>query len=139
MRRPSPAHPRLKLIATLMACAATLSLADSVLGQETPSAESLKEEGREIVGSMRKQSQVMVDSIFSFGELGFQEFQTAAFVTDILRREGFDVEMGCAGIPTCYVATWGSGHPVIGFMGDIDGLPETSQKPGVAYRDPLIP
>lgn len=42
-------------------------------------------------------------------------------------------------MPTCYVASWGSGSPVIGFMGDIDGLPETSQKPGVAYQDPLIP
>ena len=41
--------------------------------------------------------------------------------------------------PTAFVAEWGSGKPVIGFMADIDGLPETSQKPGVAYHDPLIP
>ncbi len=106
--------------------------------QQQPSAEALKEEAREIVGSMRKQSQVMVDSIFSFAELGFQEHQTAAYITGTLRDEGFDIQMGCAGMPTCYVASWGEGKPVIGIMGDIDGLPETSQKPGVAYHDPLI-
>jgi aminobenzoyl-glutamate utilization protein B len=101
--------------------------------------EQLKHEAFEQVASMQKLSQVMVDSIFSFAELGFQEHQTAAYITGLLRDEGFEIEMGCAGMPTCYVATWGSGHPVIGFMGDIDGLPETSQRPGIPYQDPLIP
>ena len=110
----------------------------NVWSVQQPSAESLKEEAREIVGSMRKQSQVMVDSIFSFSELGFQEHETAAYISGTLRAEGFDIQMGCAGMPTCYVASWGEGKPVIGIMGDIDGLPETSQKPGVAYHDPLI-
>ena len=41
-------------------------------------------------------------------------------------------------MPTAFVAEWGSGKPVIGLMADIDGLPETSQKPGVAYHAPLI-
>ncbi|NKB87681.1 MAG: amidohydrolase [Acidobacteria bacterium] len=100
--------------------------------------EQLKHEAFEQVASMQKLSQVMVDSIFSFGELGFEEFETAEYITDILREEGFEIEMGCAGMPTCYVATWGSGNPVIGFMGDIDGLPETSQKPGIPWQEPLI-
>lgn len=42
-------------------------------------------------------------------------------------------------MPTAWVAEWGQGKPVIGLMADIDGLPETSQKPGVAFRAPLIP
>lgn len=88
---------------------------------------------------LQKLSQEMVDMIFSFSELGFQEFWTADYVTGILENEGFTVERGCAGMPTCYVGTWGQGSPVVGFMGDIDGLPETSQRPGVAYQDPLIP
>jgi aminobenzoyl-glutamate utilization protein B len=88
---------------------------------------------------MAKLSQVMVDKVFSHAELGFQEKWTAAYITDVLRNEGFNVEMGVAGMPTGYVASWGSGEPVVGFMGDIDGLPETSQRPGVAYHDPLIP
>jgi aminobenzoyl-glutamate utilization protein B len=60
-------------------------------------------------------------------------------VTGLLRDEGFSIRMGVAGMPTGYIASWGSGKPVVGIMGDIDGLPETSQKPGVAYHDPLIP
>ncbi len=46
---------------------------------------------------------------------------------------------GVAGMPTAFVAEWGSGKPVIGLMADIDGWPETSHKPGVAYEAPLIP
>jgi aminobenzoyl-glutamate utilization protein B len=105
------------------------------------SPESLREEVLSEVASpeLQKLSQVMVDKLFSFSELGFQEFWTMDFVTEILEAEGFSVERGCAGMPTCYVGSWGSGKPVIGFMGDIDGLPETSQRPGVAYHDPLIP
>ncbi len=103
--------------------------------------ERLKEEVLAEVSSpeLRKLSQEMVDMIFSFSELGFQELWTADYVTGILEREGFAVERGCAGMPTCYVGTWGSGKPVVGFMGDIDGLPETSQKPGVPWEEPLIP
>ena len=80
----------------------------------------------------------MVDSIFSFNELGFQEFETQRYVTDILELHGFTVERGIAGIPTAWVATWGSGSPVIALGTDIDGIPQASQKPGVAYRDPLV-
>jgi aminobenzoyl-glutamate utilization protein B len=103
--------------------------------------ERLQEEVLAEVSSpeLQKLSQVMVDKLFSFSELGFQEFWTLEFVTEVLTAEGFTVEPGCAGMPTCYVGSWGSGKPVIGFMGDIDALPETSQRPGVAYQDPLIP
>ncbi len=88
---------------------------------------------------MAKLTQEIVDRVFSHSELGFQEFWTAEYLAGILHREGFDVQMGAAGMPTAYVATWGRGDPVIGFMGDFDGLPETSQRPGVPYRDPIIP
>ncbi|UCD25487.1 MAG: amidohydrolase [Gemmatimonadota bacterium] len=102
-------------------------------------ADDLREEVRREVESLSKLTQEIVDKVFSHGELGFQEVWTAEYLTGLLAREGFDVQMGVAGMPTGYVATWGSGSPVIGFMGDIDGLPETSQRPGVAYHDPLIP
>jgi aminobenzoyl-glutamate utilization protein B len=103
--------------------------------------ESLQDEVRAEVATpeLQKLSQVMVDKLFSFSELGFQEFWTLDFVTGVLEKEGFTVERGCAGMPTCYVGSWGSGKPVIGFMGDMDGLPETSQKPGVPWQEPMIP
>lgn len=101
----------------------------------------LKEEVLKEVATpeLMKLSQEMVDVIYSNSELGFQEFWTADYVVGILEKEGFSVERGCAGMPTCYVGSWGSGKPVVGFMGDIDGLPETSQKPGVPWEEPLIP
>ena len=108
------------------------------LTAQTPPLDQLKNEALERVESRRVFTQRMVDSIFSFSELGFQEYETSKYVTGLLEKEGFAVTRGVAGMPTAFVATWGSGKPVIGFMADIDGLPETSQKPGVAYHAPLI-
>jgi len=80
----------------------------------------------------------IVDQIFSFGELGFQEFETSAYLVSLLRENGFTVEEGIAGIPTAWVATWGSGEPVISLGTDIDDIPKASQTPGVACRLPLV-
>src|SRR5579862_9817369 len=90
------------------------------------------------IDGMKKQAQVMVDSVFSYGELGFQEFETSKYLSGILQKEGFKVERGVAGIPTAFVATWGSGKPVIALGSDIDDIPQASQKPAVAYHDPMI-
>ena len=104
----------------------------------TPSLEQLRKEALEGVEARRELTQQIVDSIYSFAELGFQEFETSAYLTALLEKHGFQVTRGVAGMPTAFVASWGSGKPVIGFMADIDGLPETSQKPGVPYHAPLI-
>ncbi len=90
------------------------------------------------IDGMKKQAQVMVDSIFSFGELGFQEFETSKYLTGLLEKEGFQIERGIAGIPTAWLATWGEGKPVISLGSDIDDIPQASQKPGVAWHEPLI-
>jgi aminobenzoyl-glutamate utilization protein B len=82
--------------------------------------------------------QQMVDMVFSFGELGFQEFETQKYLGRILRENGFTVIDGVAGIPTAWVAKWGSGKPMIAFGSDVDCIPQASQKPGVAYRDPIV-
>jgi len=90
------------------------------------------------IDGMKKQAQVMVDSVFSFGELGFQEFETSKYLTGILEKEGFKIERNLAGVPTAFMATWGSGKPVIALGSDIDDIPQASQKPGVAWHEPLI-
>ncbi|MGE0360009.1 MAG: peptidase dimerization domain-containing protein [Vicinamibacterales bacterium] len=82
--------------------------------------------------------QQMNDMVFSFGEIGFQEFETQRYLGKLLRDNGFTVEDGVAGIPTAWVAKWGSGKPVIAFGSDIDGIPQGNQKPGVAYHDPMV-
>jgi len=100
--------------------------------------DALKTELMKEIDKQHKQTQVMVDMVFSFGELGFQEFETSKYLTGILAKNGFTVEQGIAGIPTAWMAKWGSGKPVIAIGSDIDCIPKASQKPGVAYHDPII-
>ncbi|MDO6711918.1 amidohydrolase [Aliiglaciecola sp. 2_MG-2023] len=100
--------------------------------------ETAKQQVAAAVDKNAKLAQVMNDMIFSFGELGFQEFETSAYLTNHLAEQGFKIEKGIAGIPTAWVATWGSGKPVIALGTDLDGIPKASQKPGVAYHDPIV-
>ena len=100
--------------------------------------ERLKAEALEDVDGRRVFIQRMIDSQFSFGELGFQEFETQRYITEILEREGFEIELGTAGIPSGWLARWGSGRPVIALGSDVDGIPKSSQMPGAAYRRPMI-
>src|SRR5712671_5915383 len=100
--------------------------------------DSLKKEALAKIEARQHLVQQMVDQIFSYGELGFQEIETSKYVTGILEKNGFKVERGVAGIPTAWVATYGSGKPVIGFITDLDCIPRASQKPGVAYHAPII-
>jgi aminobenzoyl-glutamate utilization protein B len=100
--------------------------------------EALKKEAAADVDSMRVMTQQMVDQVFSFAELGFQEYETSKYLTGILEKNGFKLERAYAGIPTAWTATWGTGKPVIAIGSDIDDIPQASQKPGVAYHDPMI-
>jgi amidohydrolase len=97
-----------------------------------------KSQAAEDVDAMATFTQQMVDQIFSYGELGFQEVETHRYLVDVLKKNGFTVQEGIAGIPTAFMATWGSGKPVLALGSDIDGIPQASQKPGVAYHAPLI-
>src|ERR1051325_2631497 len=99
---------------------------------------ALKAEAVHLVDSLSTLTQQMVDQVFSFGELGFQEVKTSEYLTGVLEKNGFTVQRGFAGVPTGWIAKWGSGKPVIALGSDIDGIPQASQKPGVAYHDPLV-
>ncbi len=77
------------------------------------------------------------DEIWMFAEVGLKEFKTAQRLTKILDAKGFVVEQGVAGMPSAFVATFGSGSPVIGIMGELDALPGISQK-AVPYREPFV-
>ncbi|MFQ5789044.1 MAG: amidohydrolase [Acidobacteriota bacterium] len=122
----------------LMLTIITAAWAAPALAKVDPKVEGLKTAAVAQVAEMSKFTQEVVDMIFSFGELGFQELETSRYLADILKRNGFEVEEGIAGIPTAWMATWGSGKPVIAFGSDIDGIPKASQKPGVAYHDPIV-
>jgi aminobenzoyl-glutamate utilization protein B len=78
------------------------------------------------------------DEIWSYAELGMQEFKSSSLLIKTLEDEGFSIERNVAGMPTCFVATWGSGKPVIGILGEFDALPMISQKPLSAVQSPLV-
>lgn len=100
--------------------------------------ETLKQEVVAKIDGNAKMAQVMVDKVFSFAELGFQEVETSKYLTDILEENGFEIEHGISGVPTAWWAKWGSGKPVIAVGSDLDCIPKASQKPGVAYHDPIV-
>ena len=103
-----------------------------------PRVATLKSQVMADVNGMYDFGQVMTDMVFSYGELGFQEFETQRYLGGILKENGFTVENGVAGIPSAWVARWGSGRPVIALGSDVDCIPQASQKPGVAYRDQIV-
>lgn len=139
----------LKAVAINAMALASVSLLTNPVGAQQPAAtvasadpriEKLKTEALQMVESRSKQVQEIVDMLFSFQELGFQEFETQKYITTLLQKEGFTVEKGVAGIPSSWTAKWsyGTGKPEISLGSDVDGIPQASSKPGVGYRDPMI-
>ncbi len=130
---------RRKLLLTL-ALAGGICLSAFPQKKYTPKQiEALKAEAAQIVQANHKQSQVMVDKIFSFAELGFQEIESSKYLTGILEQNGFTIERGVSGIPTAWFATWKNGEgPVIALGSDVDNIPKASQYPGVAYHKPMV-
>lgn len=63
-------------------------------------------------------------------ETAFTEFKSAAYLCDVLRKEGFEVKENLAGIKTAFSGTYGSGKPVIGILGEFDALSGLSQEAG---------
>jgi len=110
----------------------------SMEAQQPAQLEVWKSELADLIEGRRQFTANMVDQIFSYGELGFQEFETSRYLVDLLRDNGFTVEEGVAGIPTAWFATWGSGEPKISLGTDIDNIPKASQTPGVACHLPLV-
>jgi aminobenzoyl-glutamate utilization protein B len=139
-----------RVVAIIVGATVSLTAAPAPQSQSKPAAKiaspaspnpklaQYKKDAAAEIDSMREFTQQMVDQVFSFGELGFQEVETSNYLTAILEKNGFTVQRGIAGIPTAWMASWGSGKPVIALGSDIDCIPQASQKPGVAYHDPII-
>ena len=75
--------------------------------------------------------------IFNYAETAYKEFKSVEQWTSFLESQGFSVERGVAGIPTAFVASFGSGSPVIGMMAEYDAIAGMSQDT-VAFRKPLV-
>ena len=66
--------------------------------------------------------------IWDYAELGYKEVKSSALLQQTLKDKGFTVEAGVAGIPTAFVATYGSGSPVIAVLAEFDALPGLTQQ-----------
>lgn len=75
-------------------------------------------------------------SIWEYAELGLEETQSSELLVSILKDAGFEVKTGVAHMPTAFVASYGSGHPIVGILAEYDALPGMSQKT-VPYREPV--
>ncbi len=128
----------MRSVTRFLALCAALPVILSAQGRPDPRVERLKVELAKAIDGRAKMAQQMVDQVFSFGELGMQEVETSKYLVGVLEQNGFTVERGVAGIPTAWVAKWGSGSPVISLGSDIDGIPQANQYPGSAGRTPMV-
>ncbi len=78
------------------------------------------------------------DAIWSYAELGLQEYRSSALLVQTLEQAGFTVQKGLAGMPTCFVASYGSGQPVIGILVEYDALASLSQKGRTPRQEPVV-
>lgn len=77
-------------------------------------------------------------AIWSYAELGFQEYKSSELMIKTLKKYGFKVQKNISGIPTAFIAEWGEGRPIIGVTGEFDALPGLSQKAGVPKKEPIV-
>ncbi len=139
--RPSLLRSSCFLLAALLALPvgrAAGQVPDRPTARQKARLDGFKREAVQRVERMRDTTQQIVDMLFSFGELGFQEVESSRYLVELLRKNGFTVQEGISGMPTAWMATWGSGKPVIALGSDIDGIPQASQKPGVAFHSPIV-
>ena len=115
----------------------------SVLGLLLPlaghAADERKQFAFEVVDRNAEQMTAISDAIFYFGEPGMQEVESTKLLKGTLEVAGFRVDLGGAGMPTNFWAEWGSGHPKIAIVSEIDALPSGSQKPLEFTHTPLVP
>jgi len=130
--------------AAVLAVAASFVALPALHAQQLPDSarlERLKVEALTKVEGRAKMVQEIVDMLFSFSELGMQEFETQKYLTGLLAKEGFKVELGYAGMPSAWIARWVSpagAKPVVTLGSDVDGIPQANNKPAFAFREPQV-
>ena len=129
----------MKYIISIFLCIAFII---NVSAQKKYSGKYIKEKkflAQKLTEENHKKTQIMVDKVFSFAELGFHEVESSKYLTSILENANFKIDYQISGIPTAWFAKWSNGEgPVIALGSDVDGIPKASQYPGVAYHKPMV-
>lgn len=111
----------------LLTVACTLAFT-SLWGQQKRSIERIKSFVQDDIESNEKKYADVAMQIWNFAEVGYKEVKSSALLQQVLRDQGFTVETGVAGIPTAFVASYGSGKPAVGILAEYDALPGLSQQ-----------
>ncbi|MCM3702398.1 amidohydrolase [Paenibacillus macerans] len=93
----------------------------------------------ELVERRREAMTELSDRLWELAETKFEEFESAGLLAERLEQQGFTVAFGIGGLPTAFMASYGSGWPVIAILGEYDALPGMSQTAGAVIREPLKP
>ncbi len=90
-----------------------------------PSKQSALEMAADLDGEVRRMSM----TLWEYAEIALEEERSAAYLADVLEKEGFSVQRAVAGMPTAFVAEWGEGHPIVGVLAEYDALPNIGNDP----------
>jgi len=115
-------HQRPLCLAVFLTLALTPMAGPLVAQEKGPSVQSLIEARQDRLGALAHE-------IWELAEVGYQEVESAALLQAELRSAGFSVEAGVAGMPTAFVAEWGSGSPVIGILAEFESQRRNGWKP----------
>jgi len=127
----------MKSLATvILMCAATLLWAQTEINPKVKPDKDKQFVMAEI-DKKAKTYETVAKNIWSYAELGFLETKSTAELQELLKKEGFQIQTGVAGMPTAFVATYGSGGPVVGILAEFDALPGLSQD-SIAHKKPVI-
>ena len=127
---------RLLIMVAVISVIATNAQAQKKKAPAAPSNEPLKNETLSALQASYGQYKDISLLIWKNAELGYKEVKSSALLQETLRKEGFTVETGVADIPTAFVATYGSGSPVIGILAEFDALPGLAQE-AVPEKKPI--
>ncbi len=124
------------MISTTKTAACLLALiwttAPAVLAAELPEA---KQTALDAVAAIDGEIAHMAAALWGFSEIALSEERSAAFLADVLEKEGFRLDRGVADMPTAFVAEWGEGRPILGVLAEYDALPGIGNAP-VPRREP---
>lgn len=103
----------------------TVAAANKLMGQTIA---DLKKSTLQQLDTRQTTYESIARNIWEFAEVGYKETKSSALLQELLRREGFQLEAGIAGMPTAFIASYGSGSPVIALLAEFDALPGLAQQ-----------
>jgi aminobenzoyl-glutamate utilization protein B len=113
------------------------ALCSSVSAADPPHRTPIQEDMVRRLDALAPELIAVNQDIWTYAELGLQEYRSAARLVEVLKKAGFRVREGVSNMPTAFVAECGAGRPIIGILAEYDALPELSQE--IAPERKLVP